>query len=52
MVRPLDRPSLAVREVVDRRAGEEGDHLGRGLLVVEVVDLRQVAGGIRGDAGL
>ena len=49
---PFDGPAFPVGQVLDLRAGEERDHLGRGLLVVVVVDLRQVPGRIRGDTGL
>lgn len=49
---PFDRPPLAVGKVRDGGARKERHHLRRGLPVVVVVDLREVAGRVGGDPGL
>jgi hypothetical protein len=46
---PFDRPAFAIRQVLLAQPGEEFCHLGRGLAVGEIFDLRAVARRIGGD---
>ena len=46
---PLDRPALAIWQILVPQAGKELDHVRRRLPVGEIVDLRAVARGIGGD---
>ena len=49
---PLDRPAFAVGQILLGEAGKELDHVGGGLPVGEIVDLRPVARRIGGDVVL
>jgi hypothetical protein len=48
----LQGPALAARQIRDRRAGEEGDHVGGRGTVVDVLDLGPMTRRIGGDVGL
>ena len=48
---PLDRPAFAIGQIVGGHARKECGHLGRGLAVAEILDFRDHARRVRGDAG-
>ncbi len=49
---PFEAPAFAIRQILFFQTGKKFEHVGRGLLVIEVLDARPVARRIGGDVVL